>query len=97
MVAMAFQHYIEWCDIAGVEPAQNKGPESGARFLDCAVINHLHAARELDNHPAFDSVRGFFNEGKPVYPTAGLRSLDHVQLCIRNPRCIMGFFRPIPD
>jgi hypothetical protein len=71
--------------------------ESKARFLDCAVINHIHQLREAAGEPPFDSVRGFFNEGAPVYPTAGLRTLDHVQVCIRNTSCITGFFRPRLD
>jgi hypothetical protein len=94
VVTEAHAHYQDRCQATGVAPARNKGPESKARFLDCAVINHLHHLNESLGLPAFDTVRGFFNEGQPVYPTAGLRSLDHVQVCVRNPKCILGFFRP---
>lgn len=57
-------------------------------------MNQLHHLSEEAGLPPFDSVLGFFNEGQPVYPTAGLRTLDHVQVCVRNPACITGFFRP---
>ena len=57
-------------------------------------MNFLHQLREEQQRQPFDTVRGFFNEGQPVYPTAGLRSLDHVQICVRNPARIIGFFRP---
>ncbi len=93
-VTIAYHDFLRRCREAGDTPPKNKGPESKARFLDCAVINHLHHLRESVGEQPYDSVRGFFNEGKPVYPTAGLRTLDHVQICIRNPRCITDYFRP---
>ena len=64
------------------------------RFLDCAVINYLHdsmAARGID---PFDSVRGLFVEGKPVYPGAEIFSLTHAQIAILNEKCIKGVFLP---
>lgn len=57
-------------------------------------MNHLHKLREEACLPPFDSVRGSSTEGTPVYPTAGLRTLDHVQVCLHSPACITGFFRP---
>jgi hypothetical protein len=42
----------------------------------------------------FDSVRGVFWEGRELYPNAGFREKDHIQICIRNPNCIKGFFYP---
>ena len=94
LVSGAYQHFTARYLATAIEMPRNKGPESKARFLDCAVMNHLHDLTESMGRPAFDTVRGFFNEGQPVYPTAGLRSLDHVQVCVRNPRCILGFFKP---
>lgn len=64
------------------------------RNLDCAVIETLHGMREAGNHQPYDSVRGVFWEGKELYPNAGFREKDHIQLCIRNPNCIKGFFLP---
>jgi hypothetical protein len=40
----------------------------------------------------FDSVGGVFVEGKELYPSAGFREKNHIQLCIRNPNCIKGYF-----
>lgn len=94
LVSCAYEQFIEDCEKDGVQPPRNKGHESKARYLDCAVMNHLHSLREESGQVPFDSVRGFFNEGQPVYPTAGLRSLDHVQVCVRNSACIVGFFKP---
>lgn len=95
-VSTAYQEHLRSCETLGDPPARNKGPESKARFLDCAVMNLLHEIRHDAGLPPFDTVRGFFIEGQPLYPTAGLRSLDHVQICIRHPHSILGFFRPNP-
>lgn len=64
------------------------------RELDCAVIQSLHEVRRLKSMPPFDSVRGVFWEGKELYPNAGFREKDHIQICIRNPNCIKGYFLP---
>lgn len=69
------------------------------RRLDCAVIEYLHQLREasgnnLQNRP-FDSVRGAFWEGDDLYPGAGFKEKNHVQICVRNPNCIKGYFRPL--
>lgn len=52
--------------------------------------------RKVQNHPEFiDSVRGMFPEGDELYKGAGFRDKNHIQLCIVNPNCIIGFFDPI--
>lgn len=51
--------------------------------------------RSIQTHPKFiDSVRGMFPEGNPLYPSAGFRQENHIQLCIVNPNCILGYFHP---
>jgi hypothetical protein len=64
------------------------------RKLDCAVIENLHRIRRRTNLRPFDSVRGVFIEGEPLYPNAGFNEKNHIQTCIRNPNCIKGFFIP---
>jgi len=64
------------------------------RELDCAVIESLHISREQGNLTPFDSIRGVFSEGEELYPNAGFREKDHIQVCVRNPNCIKGFFMP---
>lgn len=71
-----------------------RGNELLVRKLDCAVIETLHTVRSETKMPAFDSLRGVFWEGGELYPTAGFREKDHIQLCVRNPNCIKGFFVP---
>ena len=64
------------------------------RDLDCAVFETIHKIRKEENDPAYDSVRGVFWEGEELYPNAGFREKDHIQICIRNPNCIKGYFLP---
>ena len=42
----------------------------------------------------YQTVRGFFVEGEALYEGAGLRNQDHIQLCVRDTACIVGFFLP---
>ncbi len=61
------------------------------RNLDCAVIETLHS---INDEIQFDSVRGVFFEGNDLYPNAGFKEKNHIQICIRNPNCIKGYFLP---
>ena len=65
------------------------------RDLDCAVIQQIHYYNKEENLPAFDSVRGIFTEGEPVYEGSEFLEKTHVQLCICNPNCIKGYFNPL--
>jgi hypothetical protein len=63
------------------------------RHLDCAVIETLHQLRLDEKKPAFDTARGVFVEGEPLYPGAAIQKFNHIQVCVRNPDCIKGYFR----
>jgi hypothetical protein len=69
------------------------------RQLDCAVIEYMHSQikEQYENGskiPPFDSARGAFFEGDELYSTSGFKEKNHIQICVRNPNCIKGFFRP---
>jgi len=67
------------------------------RFLDSAVINFLHESRASAELPPFDTVRGAFFEGGPLYEGAKIASRTHIQWAVRNPRQnIFAYFRPRP-
>jgi hypothetical protein len=59
-----------------------------------AVIETVHTFKHQTGQSPFDSVRSVFYEGNELYPNAGFREKDHVQICVRNPNCIKGFFLP---
>lgn len=64
------------------------------RYLDCAVIETIHQLNEDRNLKEFDSVRGVFFEGIELYQNAGFKENNHIQIAIRNPNCIKGYFVP---
>lgn len=64
------------------------------RRLDCAVIEYAHLINRKTEQQAYDSVKGVFWEGNSLYPNAGFSEKNHIQLCVRNPNCIKGFFLP---
>ncbi len=63
------------------------------RELDCAVIEMLHLFNIEKQKREYDTVRGVFTEGKELYPNAGFKEKNHIQICVRYPNCIKGFFR----
>jgi hypothetical protein len=65
------------------------------RHLDCAVIEIIHEFNATEKEKPYDSVRAVFVEGKELYPTSGFREKNHIQICIRNPNCIKGYFSPL--
>lgn len=94
----AYQILKYKAELNGVELPQNKGRSKDndylLRDLDCAVIEQIHAIREEESAEPYDSVRGLFQEGKPIYPGSGFLEKTHIQLCIKNPNCIKGYFIP---
>ena len=64
------------------------------RELDCRVINLAAELSKLRNYGNFDTVRGAFIEGRPIYPGAKIYNHTHIQVCVRNPDCISGYFLP---
>jgi hypothetical protein len=93
-VRAAYDEYERFCTSTGLEMAKNRGPELRARYLDCAVMESLHEFRRGEAKPAHDTVRVFFIEGRELYPNAGFRELDHIQICVRSLGQIIGFFWP---
>ena len=63
-------------------------------YLDCAMMESRHQLRREEGKPEFDTVRGFFIEGSELYPSAGFRELDHIQICVRWLLQIIGYFWP---
>lgn len=94
--------YEEICKDHDLSLAKNKPVGSSKdlllRYRDCAVIELLHASRDTRKEPELASARGMFTEGKPLYKNAGFHEKNHIQICIRNPNCIKGYFRVLdPD
>ncbi len=76
-----------------VNSADDAGGFKLFRRLDCLVINNLIESAKADGQ-VFDTVYGYFQEGKDAYPGAGIREKSHIQICVRNTDCIKGYFLP---
>lgn len=88
------QELVELSDIHSVTLPTN-GKSLQRRELDCAVTNLLHTTRVQVGLPAYNTVRGLFWEGAPIYEGAGVSEFNHIQICVRDVSCILGYFRPI--
>lgn len=77
----------------GLPLPQNHGRDWKRRDLDCLVINDC-LDRLGSRGTVYDTIRGGFLEGAPVYPGAGFSREAHLQIAVRNPSCILGIFRP---
>lgn len=74
-----------------------QGGELLLRDLDCAVINAVHTSRSEQKMPPFDTVRSAFIEGGELYEGSTFREKNHIQICVRSPKCIKGYFWPQAD
>ncbi len=77
----------------GLALPKNRGAQGKIRELDCFVINQCLKLMKKQGLE-YDTVRGAFLEGDPVYPDAGFSRESHIQIAVRNPSCILGVFRP---
>jgi hypothetical protein len=75
------------------------------RVLDCTAIEYMHSeiykrykgdidSQGFSDLKIFESTRCVFTEGGPVFEGAGIFEKSHIQICVRNPDCIKGFFNP---
>lgn len=83
--------------VSGTPMPVNRGKDEdlALRELDCAVIESLHGFLKETGEREFDSARGVFWEGNPLYEGAGFKDKNHIQICVKNINCIKGYFRPL--
>jgi hypothetical protein len=93
-VKQAYSDFRLYINQSGSRMPTNKGTgDLLRRYLDCAVINHIHSINKRDNRKRFETVRGVFLEGKRIYQTSGFYEKTHIQICVRNLSNIKGVFR----
>lgn len=107
MVQKAHSSLEQFYKTAGKQMPVNVNSKKGgdkdrkARALDCDVIKHLHEIMDHSSEdendsklPYFDTVRGMFTEGDELYSGAAFYHQSHVQVAVRSPDCIRGYFFP---
>lgn len=100
LVKEAYGDYKKLIKEDGMEMPSNKSasPDDKDRVLrklDRAVIEFLHKSIVKNMLPSFDTVRCIFPEGEELYEGAGFRKKTHIQIAVRTPEMIKGYFRPI--
>ena len=89
-VKKAYDDYVASVMSGGQKLPENK--ESLQHYLDCVVVDHLYEIMKKEKQP-FDTVKGVFIEGSPIYLTSRFYQKTHIQVCVRNTNCIKGVFR----
>lgn len=98
MVRRAYDDLMRISAAAGTTvPSNSLGDDLLLRKRDCAVIRFFHSSREQEDMEPFDTVRAAFFEGERLYENAGFAAKNHIQICVRNPICVKGYFRPLGD
>lgn len=92
-LSQAYDTLVEVFAATGQTLPTNEGGAGKLRKLDCLVINDC-LDRLAEQVVEYDTVRGAFLEGTPVYPGASFSRETHIQLAVRNSACIIGVFRP---
>lgn len=98
-ISLAHQSMTSFLSEAGASMPENKAGFPGdldlvKRHLDCATVNFVHQLREDADKSAYDTVRGPFTEGRPLYQGAKIMDKTHIQICVRDPPAsIRGYFR----
>ena len=64
------------------------------RHRDCLVLNYTIPFFERKDAVKIQTVRGVFQEGPPAFNGAGIKLKSHIQIAVRDPRAIVGYFRP---
>ena len=89
-IEVAYASLIDASTTAGSPIPKNV---KAKRYLDCAVINHLHKLVLDSGEPLYDTVRGLFPQGDRIYLTSGFWRQTHIQIAVANPGNIKGTFR----
>lgn len=80
-------------------PANKKANEQDddvlLRRLDNAVFTFIHENSEAgDSGIRYQAVRGAFRQGLALAPNSGFHRDSHIQIALRDPTCIVGWFLP---
>ena len=93
IIEESFKELVKAFEAEGLELPTNNKAGGKRRELDCLAINDC-LERLVKAGRRFDSVRGAFLEGPPVFPGTTILKETHIQVAVRNPACILGVFQP---
>lgn len=99
-VAEAFKAWERFLKEENLPMPENKtgaigGEDLVLRYRDCALLNwYMRISDEKSKSCYYQTVRGVFMEGEPVYSGSKFYTKTHIQIAVKDPICILGYFRP---
>lgn len=97
----AFERLSAAFDATGTELPENKAASGDdhdllLRYRDCAVLNWYmkRLDKKSGNSYAYQTVRGVFQEGNEAFDGSKIMKKSHIQIAVRDPACIIGYFLP---
>lgn len=95
----AYPDFISALTSSGNSPPKNApltpdDPDFLLRDLDCAVLNWAIERFEITSNLKHHTVRGLFQEGTTAFPGSSIKRKSHIQIAVRDPACILGYFLP---
>lgn len=84
----------------GIRMPKNRAAVGGQRgdkllrYRDCAVIDYTVSLLADTERIAYQTVRGVFLEGGPAFPGSEIALKSHIQIAVRDQKCIAELFRP---
>jgi hypothetical protein len=81
---------------SGRQPRKNYNQ---AKYLDCAVFEFAYAALKRQRDPVDTCRAVFVASNQRLWSASGVYRHAHSQLCVRNPKCILGTWlvKPVQD
>jgi len=92
-----FRHFVRQKRALMPENRDAPGSRRGdrvLRFRDRAVVDYTVSRVAEAEGIRYQTVRGVFLEGEPAFPGSKIALKSHIQIAVREPGCILGFFRP---
>jgi len=74
---------------ASLESGIPRNTESGSHFLDREVIEAYCVGAYQQTSKPYQTVRGGFAEGDPIYPGSKILRRAHNQIAVRDQSCIL--------
>jgi len=76
------------------DAAGTRSRDKVLRYRDCAVIDYTITRVAETEGIKFQTVRGVFLEGEPAFPGSKIALKSHIQIAVRDMKCIVEVFVP---
>lgn len=98
VLGAVYSKFIEDLKSRGEAIPENAKPrKDGTKLfhsLDRAVLEFAIPLAEEEDGRKFDTVRGAFWEGEKAFFGSEIYERSHIQIAVRNPECVLGYFKP---